>query len=223
MKGSWDRDRDPLAALSRGEQGLFEDFVRREAGTLIGFFQRLGASRTEAEDLTQEVFVKLYRHAETYQPQGNFEAFALRIARNAWIDRRRRDAARVNSRPFSQLEGEGDPLEQPAVSGGGPDAALAAREERSRIAAALRELSPIHAVIFELAVIQARPYPEIARELDIPVGTVKSRVFHAIRHLREVLGGDDAPASSTPAPSEGDLRPQRTPGASGPRPLGGAA
>jgi len=213
VNGSWDRDRDPLAALGRGQQGLFEEFVRTEAATLIGFFQRLGGSRVEAEDLAQEVFVKLYRHAANYQPQGTFEAFALRIARNAWIDRRRREAARVPSRPFSALEAEGEALREAVAPSTAPDAALAAREERARVAAALKSLSANHALIFELAVVQGRPYPEIAVELDIPVGTVKSRVFHALRHLRAALADPRADAQ----------RAAPVPGTARQRPLGGMA
>lgn len=201
MRGTWDRDRDPLAALGRGRSDLFEEFVRAETPTLIGFFQRLGGSRAESEDLAQEVFVKLYRQAATYQPQGTFEAFALRIARNAWIDRRRRESARVASRPFSQFEPGAEPWKLVESRGATPEGASVAREDRARIAAALKRLSANHALIFELAVVQARPYPEIAVELDIPVGTVKSRVFHALRQLRAALAEEESNPPSGPGAS----------------------
>ncbi len=196
MKGTWDHDRDPLVALSHGQPGLFEAFVRSEATTLIGFFQRLGESRVEAEDLTQEVFLKLYRHAASYQPQGTFEAFAMRIARNGWIDRRRRDAARVSARAGSALDAE--PAE-PTAPRAEPERRLLRREARASLARALARLSANHALIFEMAVVQALPYPEIARELGIPVGTVKSRVFHALRYLRDELRETQALSASQPS------------------------
>ncbi len=205
MKASWAGDRDPLVALGRGQPGLFEAFVRTEAATLIGFFQRLGESRVEAEDLAQEVLLKLYRHSASYQPQGTFEAFAMRIARNAWIDRRRRDAARVAARAWSALEAE--PAE-PTAQRAEPERRLLKREERARLSRALTRLSANHALIFELAVVQGLPYPEIARELDIPVGTVKSRVFHALRYLRDELQETPQPRSAQPTQtSRADAKP----------------
>ena len=179
MKGTWDSARDPLAALRRGDPALFEDFVRTEAATLVGFFRRLGAGRAEAEDLAQEVFLKLFRQAPTYDPRGAFEAFAMRIARNAWIDRRRRRAARPRTETALELE--------PAGPAADPGAGATAREEAERLRRALAQLSESHALAFELGVVQGRPYAEIAAELGIPVGTVKSRVHHAVRRLRAAL------------------------------------
>ena len=192
MKGAWDFDRDPLAALRRGDPTLFEEFVRCEAGTFIGFFRRLGAERSEAEDLAQEVFLKLFRAAETYQAKSAFEAYSLRVARNAWIDRHRRRGARPRLRSFDQDSGEeGTGLGDFAGPSEDPGRALAAREDARALRAALAGLSRAHAAVFELAVVQERPYAEIAELLGIPVGTVKSRVFHALRKLRAALETED--------------------------------
>lgn len=188
MKGTWDADRDPLAALRRGAPALFEEFVRVESGTLLGFFQRLGAERGEAEDLAQEVFLKLYKSAPTYSAQSRFSSYALRVARNAWIDRRRRRAVRPEGRSLEDAgEGQASLLERlPARSADGASRAEQA-EERARLNAALRQLPESHASVFELAVVQGLPYADIAAALDIPVGTVKSRVFNALRKLRDAL------------------------------------
>ena len=66
-------------------------------------------------------------------------------------------------------------------------------EERERVQAALQHLPESHAVVVELALVQQRPYAEISELLGIPVGTVKSRVFHALRKLRELLQGEQRP------------------------------
>ncbi|HUR27758.1 MAG TPA: RNA polymerase sigma factor, partial [Planctomycetota bacterium] len=145
----------------------------------------------------------LYRHAANYRPQGTFEAFALRIARNAWIDRRRRDATRVSARPFSAIGPQASGLGVQAAHGVEPERRMAQREEQRRIARALSVLSEDHALIFELAIVQARPYQEIAEELAIPVGTVKSRVFHALRRMRAAL---EAPESSRAPQPRAKLR-----------------
>lgn len=190
MKGTWDGDRDPLAALRAGDRGPFEEFVRTEAGTFLGFFQRLGAERGEAEDLAQEVFLKLYKSAPTYADQSRFSSYALRVARNAWIDRRRRRAVRVDGASLDDTQDEGASLLERLPSQGPETSSRAERaEERERLAAALRQLPESHASVFELAVLQELPYSEVSAVLGIPVGTVKSRVFHALRKLRDALGG----------------------------------
>jgi RNA polymerase sigma-70 factor (ECF subfamily) len=188
LKGTWDLDRDPLAALRDGDTRLFEEFVRTEAGTLVGFFRRLGAGPSEAEDLTQEVFLKLFQSARTYQPQRAFGAFALRVARNAWIDHRRRGAVRPTA---GSAEGEDDEdrdrLARLASAEASPDARAERRDELLLLAAAVRQLPERHLAAFELAVVQGLPYAEISELLDIPVGTVKSRVFNAVRRVRAAL------------------------------------
>ena len=194
MKDTWDLERDPLLRLRRGDPAGFEAFVSRETSTFLGFYRRLGASRAEAEDLVQEVFLKLFRHAETYEPSGRFSAFAFRVARNAWIDHRRRGA----TNPIEGLGGSGaqeldrsgreEALRLEPAREEEPGVAFGRREEVGRLRSALQELSASHRLVFELGVIQELPYADIAGMLEIPIGTVKSRMFHAVRKLRAALG-----------------------------------
>ena len=176
---------DPLEALQAGDAGPFEAFVRRRAGGLAAFFQQLGAERGEAEDLTQDVFLKLYRGAAQYRPEGSFGAYCLRLARNAWIDRRRRTAARPEP---VHLARDGEPrADEPEGREQAPGEALEAREEADRLRRALAGLPSGQARAFDLAVVHAWSYAEVAAALGIPLGTVKSRVHHAVRRLREAL------------------------------------
>ncbi len=190
MRDVWDDDRDPLAALRRGDPRLFEEFVRVEAPTFIHFFERIGADSGQAEDLTQEVFLRLYRSADDYERRDKFAAYALRVARNAWIDSGRRSAAR----PAGNLRGATNDAEldvERADANSAPiDHGLETGEESRRAIEALKLLPDGQRMVFELAVLQERPYPEIAELLGIPIGTVKSRVFNAVRRLREMLEGD---------------------------------
>jgi RNA polymerase sigma-70 factor (ECF subfamily) len=185
LKEAWDSGRDPLEALRDGDPGPFEAFVRAESPTFAAFFLRLGAGRTEAEDLTQDVFLRLFRHAASYQAQDRFTAFAFRTARNAWIDHGRRRAVR----PSPAAGGESDEREPgPADRAPGPAEALERGEEARRVSAALAGLAEPHRLVFELGVLQGLAYAEIAAALAIPVGTVKSRMHHAVRKLRAALG-----------------------------------
>jgi RNA polymerase sigma-70 factor (ECF subfamily) len=200
LNETWDSDRDPLVALRAGDAGLFEAFVVAESRTFLAFFRRLGVGPSEAEDLVQDLFLKLFKHASTYQPSGRFWAFAFRIARNAWIDRSRRQAVRPRlvggSSLGDELSGFEAHMQEPSPA---PSPVMVAErnEEAGRVTIALSQLSDAQRMVFELGVIQELPYVDIAQVLEIPEGTVKSRMFHAIRNLREILeAGNDKRARS---------------------------
>lgn len=183
--GSRDDPPDPLDALRGGDPRPFEAFVAEWTGRLLGFFRRLGAGRSEAEDLTQDVFLKVYRSTPTYEARSALGAYVLRVARNAWIDRRRRQGAQPGRVAADELGGGERELRDPRAED--PTREVETGEEAARLRAALARLPALHAEVFELAVLQERPYAEIAELLGIPVGTVKSRVFHALRKLRADL------------------------------------
>jgi RNA polymerase sigma-70 factor (ECF subfamily) len=189
----WELPEDPLAALSAGEPGPFEAFVVSHAQTFFAYFRRQGADRDRAQDLCQEVFLRLYHHAARYRPEERFQSYCFRVARNVWIDDQRRSAARPRPGSLALLDGAGDGehsvLKGPSPAGD-PAARSALHEESERLRAVLRTLAEHHRTVFELGVVQELSYAEIAAVLEIPVGTVKSRMFHAVRKLREALGED---------------------------------
>jgi RNA polymerase sigma-70 factor (ECF subfamily) len=198
LKGGWDHEGDPLEALRTGDPTPFETFVETHTGTFLSFFRRHGAGPTEAEDLVQETFLKLFRNVHTYQPSGRFRAYAFRVARNAWVDRTRRRAGipggghegrGARAEAHEEGVGEVEALE-PAI---GPLDRLQRREEAGRVRAAVGELGEAHRSVFELAVVEGLPYGEIAALLEIPEGTVKSRMHHALRKLRGKLEPEPDP------------------------------
>jgi len=173
-------ERDPLVALRTGDPGPFEEFVRARTRDLTAFFCQQGATLARAEDLTQETFLKLYRAAGRYQPRERFTAFCFRAARNVWIDECRRSAARIECVPRERPH---DPLEDLGVHAD-PGAGLAFAEEEQGLRSLFVALPPGQRRVLELALLAELSYPEIAALLAIPVGTVKSRMFHALRQLR---------------------------------------
>ena len=194
----WDLPRDPLAALRAGDPKPFEAFVRSHARKLYAFFRRQGAGLHKAEDLAQEVFLKLHHHAPRYRPDERFGAFVLRVARNIWIDDRRRAGARLAPSRLERRTPSGEPAEPSVVSGlseeSGPFDRAVTAEEGARLHAALRELSEAHRAVFELGGLEELSYAEVASILGIPVGTVKSRMFHALRKLRQALETEEGAA-----------------------------
>jgi RNA polymerase sigma-70 factor (ECF subfamily) len=174
----WRLPRDPILALREGDPEPFERFVRTHARTLIAFFRQRGAAVSRAEDLAQDVFLKLYRGAQRYQPEERFGAYVFRVARNAWVD----DCRRRGVRP-EPVPGDGEPEREPDP-GPGPGAELAAGEEEERVRRVLATLPETHRAVVELAVLGELDYASIAAVLGIPEGTVKSRMFYAVRRLR---------------------------------------
>jgi RNA polymerase sigma-70 factor (ECF subfamily) len=209
LNSPWDHSPDPLAALREGDPEPFEAFVRAALGRLLGFFRRQGASLEEAEDLTQEVFLKLHQNAERYRPEERFPSYCFRVARNVWIDARRRGAARPApaSLDAGGPGGDGRSLgERIAGEEREPGDVAALREGAERLRAAVSELGEHHRLVFELGVVQELSYGEIGSILDIPVGTVKSRMFHAVRKLREAAGSEEIARTEPEAKPRGTAR-----------------
>lgn len=189
MSASSHPNEDPLQALAQGRTAPFEAFVHTQAPRLVGFFRSLGAQRPEAEDLCQETFLKMFQSAQSYRPQGKPEAYALRIARNAWIDRRRRVAIRPWHAPHQTQDKSSPDAHELLVTGEpAPERVASGREEIASLERAVEHLPAGQRDVFELGVLQEMGYAEIGELLGIPVGTVKSRMFNAVRRLRELMG-----------------------------------
>lgn len=180
---------DLLARFRDGDARAFQELFDAYGEKLVHFFYRLCWDRDRAEDFTQDLFLRLLRRASAYRPEGRLATFIFRVATNLWIDYYRA------SRPLPRLYSLDQPLldETPAVAWScrdrGPDPVGAAivDEEKERLRTALDALNEPHRLVLELAVYQELPYGEISDILDIPVGTVKSRMFNTVRALKERL------------------------------------
>ncbi len=172
---------DLLTRFAAGESAAFDELVAEMGPRLKGYFLRQGAQAATAEDLVQNVFVRIIQNLPRYQPSGRLDAFCLRIARNLWIDNRRRSGRVFQSEEVQHRE---DPKPGPVL--------VAEAEDRAELLrAALRKLDPETRELLELAVLQQLPYKEVSMILEIPVGTVKSRVYYSLRRLRERIQGLD--------------------------------
>ena len=175
---------DLLARFRDGDRVAFDAIVATYQERLIQFFYRLSWDMARAEDLTQNLFMKLLRGARGYRSEGKLATYLFRVATNLWIDHYRasRPHARVYSLDQAILDGY-----EPSSSVRGPEEQVLESEDKARMRAGLERLSEPHRLVFELAVYQELPYAEVSDVLDIPVGTVKSRMHNAVRALRDLL------------------------------------
>ncbi|MCB9878565.1 MAG: sigma-70 family RNA polymerase sigma factor [Planctomycetes bacterium] len=185
---------DLLAAYRDGDPTAFRKLVDQYRERLLQFFYRLCWDRDRAEDLTQELFIKLMLGSKRYQPEGRMTTFVYRVATNLWIDHYRAQKPRPRLLSFDQvLHPDDDAPRTREYAGDAPSPAdqLAESEEKAAMRRALERLTEPHRLVFELAVYQERPYAEISELLDIPIGTVKSRMHNAVAALKQLLATAD--------------------------------
>ena len=138
---------------------------------------RLTGNDADAQDLVQEVLLRVRRGLATYRP-GSLEGWLSRITTNAFLD----DVRRRRRRPVDHL---GDDAEHVLTAGDEVDRALEAATLSADLETALARLSPDFRAAVVLCDVVGLSYEEIAESLDIPVGTVRSRIHRARAALRE--------------------------------------
>lgn len=176
-----------MARVRDGDREAVIGIVERYQDELIGFFFHLCWDQLASEELAQDVFVRLYNARERWQPTARLRTWLYRIAHNLWIDHLRRKRSLVSLDAERGEEGLrlSDTLAAPAAPD--PDARDRDSEIRARVRSALAELPEGQREVFVLANDQGMKYHEISSVLGIPEGTVKSRMHHAVRFLRDEL------------------------------------
>jgi len=154
------------------------ELYRRYAPELFGFATSALGDRELAEEVVQDVFAQLWRHAENYdQRRASVRTWLYAIARNRIVDAHRRAAARP------KRADDDDSLDTAAEM----DDALDHAVLRWQVTAALARLSPAHREVIRLAHYGGLTMREIAERTGVPLGTVKSRTSYALRHLRLIF------------------------------------
>ncbi|GAA2027177.1 RNA polymerase sigma factor SigE [Pseudokineococcus marinus] len=158
----------------------WDDVVRDHSARVFRLAYRLTGDRHDAEDLTQEVFVRVFRSLSSYTP-GTFEGWLHRITTNLFLDQvRRRQRIR-----FDALADDAD--DRLPGSDPGPERAFEHGNLDRDVQAALLELSPDFRAAVVLCDIEGLSYEEIARALGVKIGTVRSRIHRARAQLRASL------------------------------------
>ena len=184
-------DTDLVSRILAGEEVLFELLVRRYQTRVVAHVSRMVGSREDAFDLSQEIFLKVFQALDRYNPEFKFSTWLFRIAGNAAIDHLRKRRPRTvpleipdpESRSgVSAIEHESSVLD--------PYGELRNVERGRAISRAIADLPPEFRELITLRHFGGLSYEEIARVKNMPLGTVKNKLFRARVVLKERLAGE---------------------------------
>ncbi len=180
-----DRDAQLVSRCLAGEESAWEDLVKAHTRRVYGICLRFTGKDSEAQDLTQDVFLRVFRTIRSFRSgEGSFTVWLTRLTRNLLIDHYRRTK---KDRITDSIENQLPMIEESARAETRADSALAGREASEAIEAALGRLSPELRETIILRDLEEMEYREIAQVLGVPEGTVKSRLNRGRAELARVL------------------------------------
>ena len=175
-------DAQLIEAAREGDKTAYGRLVERYQNRLYNALVRVVGCSEEARDVTQEAFVRAWVKFDSFRGASAFYTWLYRIGFNLAMSRRRQ------SRPVASLDAARAAAGiEPVDPDGGPEAAASRRELAAQVHAALARLHEDHRQILVLREIEGCDYETISEILEIPVGTVRSRLFRARMQLREQL------------------------------------
>jgi len=184
-------DSELMGRVREGELERLSELFERHHRRLFGFFLRLAGNRAAAEDLVQEVFVRLLKYRHTFRSEAEFTPWMFTLARNAAVDHFRGRPKEVQENPDAP-----EPAAPISAAADHPGERLERREQARLLHAALGRLAPDKRELLLLARFGDMRYDSIAELLGITVGAVKVRVHRALKELRsayrEVAGEEIA-------------------------------
>jgi RNA polymerase sigma-70 factor (ECF subfamily) len=176
-----DPDKPLVDATLRGDLRAFDTLVERHRDVVFRVTARIVGSDEEAEDATQDTFLRAFHRLERYRGDAPFRTWLLRIAHNTAVTHL--TTRRVPAQPLDSVRED----LAAAVAHGGPAEQLERRERLTRLDTKVKGLSPGHRTVLVLRDIEGLSYEEIARVTDSPVGTVKARLHRAREEFIDVL------------------------------------
>ncbi|HVW87413.1 MAG TPA: RNA polymerase sigma factor [Bryobacteraceae bacterium] len=167
-----------MAAVARGNLASMSEIYQRRHRTLFRFFFRLTGRQTTAEDLVHEVFLRMIRYRHTYQSGEGFEAWMYRIARNAFADQ-----AKKHRLETPAADGQFEVVDNGHPT---PFESLAKQQELALLYRAMRELPDDKRELIVLSRFQGLSYEQIGQIVGCETGTVKVRVFRAMKEIGRI-------------------------------------
>lgn len=171
-------DRELLDLTAAGDQAAFAMLVRRHQSRVLNLAYRFSRDRQDAEDLAQEVFFKVWRHARSFRGQSAFSTWLYRLTVNTCLNFRQRKKTRPES---LQLTADLESMAETAAAG------LEARQWQDLLSQAMAALPARQKMALILAGFEGKSYEEIAAVMEISVPAVESLLFRARRNLAATL------------------------------------
>jgi len=182
--GATAADHTTLERMARGDHEALAELYDRHSRLVYSLALRIIRDQGEAEDIVQEVFSQAWRQAGRYEARrGNVIAWLLNLTRSRAIDRLRGRQSRPEAASESLLAIDIPDLTLPV------DEQLSLEGRASRVRAAMKELSVLQRVAIELAFYEGLTHVEIAERLELPLGTVKTRIRQGLLKLKNRLAG----------------------------------
>jgi RNA polymerase sigma-70 factor, ECF subfamily len=176
-------DSDLVATAITGQEGSFEELVRRYQRPISAYVYRMVGNYESALDLTQEIFIKVYASLRKYRSEFKFSTWIYKIAHNAAVDHLRRSSTREQSLITGS---ESDQFELPIESRRlSPEQESERKERRIEIESVVRALPANYRELIILRHSQDLTYEEIVEVTGLPLGTVKNRLFRAREMMRQ--------------------------------------
>jgi RNA polymerase sigma-70 factor (ECF subfamily) len=182
-------DPDLIAACRRGDSASFGELVRRHQDRLYNTVFRLVDNAEDAYDVVQEAFLNAYQSLDGFKGDSLFFTWLYRIAVNSAISHKRKRRIVLSLHAARNGDAGVDPADETDASR--PGHALEQAEQERRIQNALNRLSGEHRAVLILKDMEGQKYEAIAEILEVPIGTVRSRLHRARTELREQLERDE--------------------------------
>ena len=185
-------DAELMARTARGDENAFGALVERYQDVLLNFFLRKGVSYSDGQDLAQRTLLRLWRYRNRYAPTAKLTTFLFLLAGQVAIDFFRAEGHRQGLVEELARQAEVEATAGTMSTSGETVAPCRPSEpgddgSGERVRRAVASLPPGMRDVVELGVFQDLPYADVAEILGIPEGTVKSRMFNALRKLKELM------------------------------------
>ncbi len=176
-----------MAHIAAGDHAAFRQLVERHQHAVIGTVAKMLGNSSDAEDIAQQVFIRVWRHAKRYRPEAKFTTYLFTITRNLVFNESRRKGRKKEVSADEREENShhliaANPDRQ-------PDAELLQAELQAAVDAAIASLPETQRMAVVLRRYEQLSYEEIATVLDLSVSAIKSLLFRARTSLRESLAG----------------------------------
>lgn len=173
-------DEQLMLRLKNGDKKAFSALVERYRDRIVSYAYRMVGNSELAQDVAQEAFVRVYKSAGTFRDDGRFSPWLYKIAGNVSLSERSKRAKEALNVDYDSLEDTND-------SGVVVEDQVLAKITGEQLSRGIAKLSAQHKTVLVMHIYQGLTYVEIGEAIGIPTGTVKSRLFYAIRKLREVI------------------------------------